>query len=1056
MNKLSGFLLTILIFFTTSFSVFAQNNFFTDAGQNVNPKTTGHREIIPEKYRTSTLNIPKLLNFLSSLPSEKNVVNKKQTPIITLPMPNGASAKFYVWESSIMEPGLAAKFPEIKTYAGQGIDDPYASIRFDYNPYFGFHAQILSANGDTYIDPYAKGDINFYSSYYANDNKRNPTFICYTPNSITPSAPNISARTQAACRGTQLYTYRLALACTGEYAIAVCAPNPPTTAATLAAMTTSVNRVDGVYETELAIRMVLIANDNLLIYLNPNTDPYTNNNPNLLLSQNQTNIDAAIGSANYDFGHVFTTGGGGLSALGIVCVTGSKAQSETGLPNPVGDNFDIDYVAHEMGHEFGANHPFNSSAGNCGGGNRNASTAYEVGSGTTIMAYAGICSTDDIQPHSDPFFHSISFDEISNYISGAGGTCAVITNTGNSAPIITAMNNNGANIPLNTPFTLTGAATDPDGDSLTYSWEEWDLGPSTTWNGGATTTTAPIFKFRTPKKTGSRTFPDSSLILANNILSNSDLNGLVMDGNKGETLPTVARTMNFKFIVRDNKVGGGGVTSGGTGGCQSGFNSPFTINAISSTGPFMITSPTGGQSWPGNSSQTVTWNVAGTNVAPINTSNVKISLSTDGGLTFPTVLAASTSNNGSAIVNIPNSPTTTARIKIEAIGNIFFTVSDSNFTISAPTSGFGFSDPLPAVTTCNGPSSDSLTLGTTSVLGFSTAINLTASGNPAGTSVVFGTNPLTPGNSTTVTLTGVNTLSYGTYNVTITGTAGAIVNSRVVSFVVQPGVSPVITIQSSSHFTCVGSNVTFSVAASGATSYQWQLSSDGGNTYNNLSGANSSSYTINNAAISQTGNFYRCAISGQCNTVISNAAMLTVHVLPSVTLSASPVTTLLPGQTTTLTDSPSSSTPGSSTISTTWYQNAAAILNTGNIRVVDVEHIGSYQVNIQETWTDGTICSNQSPVVVINTSVSNRLFIFPSPNNGQFTVSYYNNSNVSTSRTVTVFDSKGAKVYHVVFSVIGPYTLMNIDLRTMQTGIYYVIVGDANGNKLADGKVLIH
>ncbi len=1056
MNKLYRPILTIFFLVAVTFSLFAQNNFFTDAGENSKPQTTGQRVITPEKFRTSVLSIQGMTNFLMSLPSEKNVLNHNQAPIIELPMPNGTIAKFHVWESSIMEPGLAAKFPEIKTFAGQGIDDPYSTIRFDYNPYFGFHAQILSVKGDTYIDPYAKGDINFYSSYYTNDNKRNPSFICYSPDSLTPS-PNISARTQATCRGTQLYTYRLALACTGEYAAAVCSPNAATVPATMAAMVTSVNRIDGVYETELSIRMILIANDDLLIYLNPATEPYSNFSPSALLGQNQINIDAVIGSANYDFGHVFTTGGGGLSAVGVVCVDGYKAESETGLPNPVGDNFDIDYAAHEMGHEFGAHHPFNGSTGNCGGVNRWGATAYEPGSGTTIMAYAGICPgppsyTDDIQPHSDPYFHSISFDEISNYISGTGGACAVITNTGNSIPVITAMYNNGANIPLNTPFTLTGTATDPDGDPLTYSWEEWDLGSATTWSGGATTTSSPLFRFRPPKTTGSRTFPDSTVILAGYPTNPPS----VMGGLKGEILPLVARKMNFRFTVRDNKAGGGAVTSGGAGGCQASFNSPFTINAIASTGPFVVTSPNGGESWPGNSSQTITWNVAGTNIAPINTSMVKISLSTDGGLTYPTVLGDSIANNGSAVLNIPNMQTTMARIKIEAVGNIYFDISNADFTISVPTTGFGFSDPAPAGAACNTSISASVTLGTTSILGFSSPINLSATGNPIGTTVAFGTNPLTPGDSTTVTLNGVNALSYGTYNVTITGTAGTIINTRVVSYTIQPGARPVITTQSSPQAGCIGSDVTLSVAATGAISYQWQLSTDGGNTYNNVIGATAASYILNNIASFQSGYYYRCLVTSQCNTIVSNPSLLTVHSLPTVTLSGSPITTLLPGQTTTLTASPSLSTIGSSTIATTWYQNAAVISNAGNIRVVDVEHSGSYQVNIQETWNDGSICNNQSAIVAINDSVSNKLFIFPSPNNGQFTISYYNNGGASGSRTVTIFDSKGSKVYNAVFAVTGPYTLMNIDAREMQTGIYYVIVGDMNGRKLADGKVLIH
>jgi hypothetical protein len=193
----------------------------------------------------------------------------------------------------------------------------------------------------------------------------------------------------------------------------------------------------------------------------------------------------------------------------LQCVCGpSKARGITGSPNPTGDAYNIDYVAHEMGHQFGGNHTFNSTTSSCGGGNRNASTAYEVGSGTTIQAYAGICASDNIQPNSDPFFHAISFDEISNFVvSGGGAACAVLTATGNTLPVIDPLPNNNLTIPVSTPFTLSGTATDANGDPLTYCWEEMDLGPGGAWNSGASSTTAPLFKSRVPKTNGSRTFP---------------------------------------------------------------------------------------------------------------------------------------------------------------------------------------------------------------------------------------------------------------------------------------------------------------------------------------------------------------------------------------------------------------------------------------------------------------------------------------------------------------------------------------------------------------------
>lgn len=611
----------------------------------------GERVIVPESYRIFKLNIESIKPLLSSAPLEFTSEAINNPKVIELPYPNGSFLKFKFWESPAMESELQQKFPEIRTYTGQGIDDPYATLKMDFTPQ-GFHAMILSPDGRVFIDPYAKGETEFYISYYSKDyTKSNPEFECevlYHDEYIKPDYNFYESILTPT--GPQLRTYRLANAATGEYT----QYHGGTVALGLAAVTTSVNRVNGVFERELAIRMVLVANNELIIYTNPGTDPYTNNNGSLMLSQNISNLNAVIGSANYDIGHVFSTGGGGIAYLGCVC-TSNKAGGVTGSSNPIGDPFDIDYVAHEMGHQFGANHTFNGNTGSCSG-NRNSSTAYEPGSGSTIMAYAGICSPQNLQSNSDAYFHTISFDEIVAFTNiGSGNSCAQITSTGNNAPNIT-IPAGGFYIPKNTPFALRGSAMDPNGDSLTYCWEEFDLGPAGDPN--SPSGDAPIIRSFNPETTGIRYVPKLQ-----DLINNTSTYGVL--------LPSYSRNLKFRLTVRDNKAGGGGVD-----------RKQINFSVDGNSGPFTVTSPNSAITWEGNSQQTVTWNVANTNLAPVSCSNVRILLSTDGGWNFNDTILTSTPNDGSEIITVPNIATTQARIKIEAVNNIFFDISDQNFTIT--------------------------------------------------------------------------------------------------------------------------------------------------------------------------------------------------------------------------------------------------------------------------------------------------------------------------------------------------------------------------------------
>jgi len=605
----------------------------------------GVRHLFPAQARVLQLDAALLENLLALAPPEGARLEGVAARV-RLPLPDGGILDFAFVESPVMEPELARAFPEIRSFRGQGLQDALASVRFDWSP-LGFHAMMRTMEGTVFIDPFQQGDREYV--------------LCYWKDHARPIAGNewlcgtygeqggLKGR-GGVTLGDELRTYRAAIATTGEYTQF----HGGTVALGLAAVNTALNRVNEVYEVDVAIRMVLVANNASIIYTNPSTDPYTNNNPSALLSQNQSNLDAGIGSANYDIGHVFSTGGGGLASLGVVCLNGLKARGETGLGSPIGDPFYIDYVAHEMGHQWGANHTFNGTTSNCGGGNRNPGTAFEPGSGSTIMAYAGICGAENLQPNSDPYFHAGSFDEIVEYSrNDAGDTCDVPSATGNQAPTVSAPP--ARTLPISTPFELTASASDPDGHPLSYCWEQMDLGTATPPQGD--NGNRPLFRSFNPGSSPTRTFPKWSDIL-NNI------------STFGEWLPTTTRTLTFRVTVRDNRSGGGGVASDTT-----------TLSTTSTAGPFLVTAPNSAVTWNCNQQQTVSWNVASTQAPPVSASTVDILLSVDGGTTFPFVLATGTANDGSAEVSLPNEPTTTARIKVKASDNYFFDLSNTPFTI---------------------------------------------------------------------------------------------------------------------------------------------------------------------------------------------------------------------------------------------------------------------------------------------------------------------------------------------------------------------------------------
>lgn len=645
------------------------------------PAPAGTRIIVPERYQTVALNTTALRTLLAGAPMEFTPqANGSGRVEIKLPMPDGTMARFRAEESPIMEPALAARHPEIKTYRAQGVDDPAATARFGITS-AGFHAIILSPSGAYYIDPYRRGDAVNHISYFKRDFPRTDAhrFECQllpfkdSGKSLTAE----SASTMAATRpnGGTLRTYRLAFAADFEYSDfhSDAAPVPDKADVLANGIIPATNRVNGIYEREVAVHMNLVADEELIIFNTP-ADPYQNDNGTSMLATNQATCDSLIGPLNYDIGHVASTGGGGVAFLGVVCSV-QKAGGVTGLPAPTGDPYYVDYVAHEMGHQFGGNHTFNGSTGSCGG-NANTTTGYEVGSGSTIMAYAGICSPQNTQLNSDDNFHTVSYDEILNHITNPAeaDACAVKTATGNTPPTVDA--GTDFNIPARTPFTLTATGSDADGDALSYAWEEFDLGPP--GPGRPDNGTSPILRAFSPTTSPSRTFPSLKYILDN--ANPSDPNQPpetyqcgIRTCITGELLPTTNRALKFRVTARDNRVGGGGVEY-----------DLVQVNVTAAAGPFVVSSPNGGETWDANTTETVTWDVAGTSAAPISATQVDIHLSTDGGQTFPILLADNVDNDGTQDLLIPAVSTAKARVRVSASGNIFFDVSNADFLISPP------------------------------------------------------------------------------------------------------------------------------------------------------------------------------------------------------------------------------------------------------------------------------------------------------------------------------------------------------------------------------------
>jgi len=667
-------LLAIVMAGSTFFSASAQKNPWSANNASRSSIVTDKavaRPSFPKEFKLFDLQIADIRQQLFAIAGKES---SKHSAVISLPNANGQIEQFEVVEASNFEPALQAQFPEIRAYSGKGVTDKSATLKLSISPQ-GVQTMVFrTEQQNEFIEAYSQ-DHKVYAVFRAERKSGQLPWACSTEDNKLISDINMQVvKTGIAARsGGDLKTLRLAQSCNAEYSNYFGATSSAQVALVLAAYNATLTRCNGVYEKDLALHLNLIANTTLVIYYNKATDPYSASLSSWN-SQLQSTLTSVIGEANYDIGHMFGASGGGGNAgcIGCVCVNGSKGSGITSPADaiPQGDNFDIDYVVHEVGHQLGANHTFSNS-------NEGTGVNKEIGSGITIMGYAGI-TTQDVAAHSIDIFHEASIAQIQTNLGTK--TCPVTTTLVNATPVIAALTN--YTIPISTPFALTGSATDADAsDVLTYCWEQNDnaSGSQTGSNSRASATKAsgPNWISFPPVVSPTRYFPKLATILAGGTTS-----GPLTGGDAGvltEALSSVSRTLNFRLTVRDNAPYSS--TSPVSVG-QTSFKD-MVVTVSNTSGPFSVSSPNTNVTWAESSAQTITWNVASSNLAPVSCATVNILLSKDGGNTFPTVLATATANDGSQVVTLPAGLSTTARIKVESVGNIFFDISNTNFTIGS-------------------------------------------------------------------------------------------------------------------------------------------------------------------------------------------------------------------------------------------------------------------------------------------------------------------------------------------------------------------------------------
>jgi subtilisin-like proprotein convertase family protein len=688
--------LLILLFIFCFITSHAQTNVLWEKVNSVSAKKTGNSPDHDKLYYK--LNESLLIQKIAA----SGRTSKSAVSEITFPNANGVLERFMVWESSNFDPELQAQFPEIRAYVGTGLDDKTAKIHFSVAP-IGVQTMVLRSDKSSEFIEQNPEDKSEYVLFTSKNRDTSKSLTCKTKED---SAKKTSDKTAKIASNTKtLKTLRLALSCTFEYA----AFFGGTKAGALAGMNATMTRVNGVFNRDLAVQLNIIANNQDVIYIDA-SDPYSNAAQGASGAWNlevQKTLTTVIGSNNYDIGHLFGRSGGGGDAgcIGCVCQNPvsltdehAKGSAYTSPSNaiPQGYAFDIDFVAHEMGHQLGGTHTFSHEIEGTG-------TNVEPGSGSTIMGYAGVTDDYDIQNSSDDYFAYASILQIQNNL--ANKSCPVSTPvTNNNPPVISA----GPDyvIPFNTPFILTGTGSDPEGDTVTYCWEQNDSATSASGDDSVakpSKTDGPLFRSLPPSSSAIRYMPSFSSVLQNRLTTT------------WESVSSVGRDLHFSITARDNAVLATPQTNSD--------NMTVTVNAA--IGPFAVTSQnTSDIGWQKGSFQAITWDVKNTNTLP-GSDYVNIKLSTDGGLTFPVILASSTPNDGSHTITVPADITATnCRLLIEPVTNIYYALNTSPFAIGYTSS-----------TSCN-----SYSFGTSINIPFGSAFTTKTVNVPASTGIISDVN----------------------------------------------------------------------------------------------------------------------------------------------------------------------------------------------------------------------------------------------------------------------------------------------------------------------------